>query len=64
VLPSLDCKPNLHIGEYDVWLNGGRRLPELSQLPQILREVDRKKQSPAKAPNTVSHWSLKGAQFI
>jgi len=64
VLPSLDCKPNLHIGEYDVWLNRGRRLPDLSQLPQILREVDRRKQSQANRPNTMNRWSLKGAQFI
>jgi hypothetical protein len=64
VLPSLDCKPNLHVGEYDVWLHRGKRVPDLLKLPEILRQVEQLKQGQNKVTRTIARSGVKGAQFI
>jgi hypothetical protein len=59
ILPSIDRRQNFHIRENDLWLDRGKRLPDLSQLPQVLRQVERMKNSSRHPDNrrSVAGWS-------
>jgi DNA invertase Pin-like site-specific DNA recombinase len=66
VLPSVNSTSGFFLAEHDLWLQRGKRLANLSQLPEVILEVDAmQREAESRQQRTAAmRWCGRGAQFI